>query len=128
MLVAGECLWQEELSQPVQRRATPRNTIFAHLTPGFLSLSLPTLMVFALKNKHISSKMTMEPLLLAGCGLGCARTVRSVASWCLASYFWAVSIPSGRRAGRYRISPCSPSPPNMLQLVPFNFGSQRYAV
>lgn len=73
VLVAGEYPQQGELSQPVQRRVASRNIIFAHLMPGFLPLSPPTLIFFALKTKHISSKMT-EPPLLAGCELGCART------------------------------------------------------
>lgn len=125
VLVAGEYLRQEELSQPMQRRVTPCSTIFARLTPGFLPLSSPTIIFFALKTKHIFSKMTTELPLLAGCELGCAR---SVPSGCLASYFWAVSVSSSRRVGRYCISPRSPSPPNVLQLFPFYFGSQPYAV
>jgi len=66
--------------QPVQRRVTPCNTIFAHLMPGFLPLSPPMLLFFALQPKHVSSKVTTEPPLLAGCELGCARAGRSVVS------------------------------------------------
>lgn len=88
VLVASECPWQE-LSQPMQRRVTPCNTIFAHLAPGFLPLSPSTLVFFALKTKHIPPKMATEPLWsqwpLIDCELGCARTVQSIVFQCLSS-------------------------------------------
>lgn len=87
VLVASEYPWLRNLSQPVQRRVTPHSTVLAHLMPGFLPLSPPTLVSFALKTKHISSKMTTEPWLLAGFEPGCARKAESAASWFLTSYF-----------------------------------------
>lgn len=100
---ASKCLHQQ-LLQLVQARRTP----------GFLPHSPTMLILFAFNIKCISSKTTTEPSLPAGCELGCSRAAQSVTSWCLSSYFWAVSVPCGRWVGRY----CT---------FPSYFGSQAYA-
>lgn len=125
VLVARECPWLE-LSQPMQRRVTPCNTIFAHLTPVFLPFSQPTLVLFALKTKHIPDKMATEPLWsqwpLIDCKLGCARTVQSISVSVPQQLFLGFSIPS--RTG----IASSPLPFPSKQPVPFHFGSQPYRI
>lgn len=113
MLVVSEYP-QQELSQPMQRRVTPCNTVFSHLTPGFLPLSQPTLVFFCSKTKHIPAKMATELLWsqqpLIDCELGCARTEQSIVSQCFSSYFWAFPFPLGQVLHPSH----SPSPPNNL--------------
>lgn len=112
-----------ELSQPMQRRLTPCNTIFAHLTPVFLLLSQPTLVFFALKTNHIPAKMATEPLWsqqpLIDCEMGCARTEQSIVPQQL---FLSISIPSGAGVAS------SPLPFPSKQSVPFHFGRQAYRI
>lgn len=123
LLVARECP-QQELSQPMQRRVTPCTTIFAHLTPGCLPLSQPTLVLFPLEIKQIPAKMATEPLCSQwplGCELGCARTGKHCVS-VPQKLFLGFSIPF--RAG----VASSPLPFPSKYPVPIHFGSQPYRI